>query len=151
MADYARRGDSARTQSSHGRQLRRLRTKRPLAGHVPSPTWVMEGAIDGDRVFPPAPVLIDPGGDGVYPEFKQIIAFDGWLSTGEVGIDWFDNATQIGSTHTITAGGVDNRLVLADPWIVDGVVNSWIRPVIAAVTGSPLHLSCVYIIETVPT
>jgi hypothetical protein len=150
MADYARRGDSARTQSSHGRQLRRLRTKRPLAGHVPSPTWVMEGAIDGDRVFPPAPVLIDPGGAGVYPEYKQIIAFDGWLSTGEVGIDWRDNSSIINTvTHTITAGA-DNRLVLTDPWIIDGVVNSWIQPVIVAVTGSPMHLSCVYIIETVP-
>lgn len=150
MADYAQRGDSARTQANHGRQLRRLRTRRPLAGHVPSPTFIMEGLVTGDRVFPPAPVLIDPGGDGVYPEFKQIIAFDGFLSDGSVDIDWFDNATQIGTTQTITAGA-DNRLTLDDPWIVDGVVQSWIRPTIVGAAGGAQHLSCVYIIETVPT
>ena len=150
MADYARQGDAARTLASHARQIRQLRV-RHLTGHVPSPAFIMEGPITVGRVFPRAPVIIDPLGTGAFAEFKQIVAVDGDLiSGGSVTIEWWDTGVEIATAATTITAGTDNRLTLAEPWVIDPAATAWVQPVIVDVSGSPLHLSCVFVVETVP-
>lgn len=148
MADYARRGDSARDQRNMSEQIRRLRTRRPLRGAVLTETWMMEGDITTDRYFTPRLITI---GQGDYPEFKQIIAFDGWLNTGgPVTVSWGSNTTTIASGHAISGG--TNRLVLPTPFVIENGIyeGEFIQPSIDIAPASCRNLGLMAIIETVP-
>lgn len=144
MADYARPGDQARWARSTAEQVRRLRTRRPLRGTVPAPTFIIEGEITTDIVLPPK-LIVSEGGP--YPEFKQIIGFDGWLGTGgPVTISWHSNAGAIYTGHEINGGS--NPIVLDEPFIVEG--REWIQIQITAAAPGSYTLSCASIAEMVP-
>lgn len=150
MADYARRGDQSRDSRRNAESVRRLRTRRPLRGHVPSPTWVVSGTITTDIYLPPALVAIDPHSGGDYPEHKQIIAFDAFLQSGLVTLNWKSNDGYIYTGHNVESG--TNRLVLDEPFLIENGAfgGEWIQPEIDDATGAA-NLSCVFIVETVPT
>lgn len=155
MTLYARDDDGARNQWRLQRNLNRQRTRRPLRGHVPSPTWVIEGAITLSRFIPPAHITIDPVSHGDLPEHKQIVAVDGWShSGGDVLISWQHNTGYFLENHLIVGGEGSNRVVLPDPYIIEyegGFGGEWIRPEIQEEPEVPsLHLSLVVIVEAVP-
>lgn len=158
MADYARRPNAAHDTRTLSESNRRLRTRRPRAGHAPSPAWVMEGEINSDRFFPRAPVRINPSGNEDYPEFKAIVGFEGFLESGSVVIDWWANyaATYeaIYEGHTIDASNAVNRVLLDVSYIVDGAMSGrgvWIQPRLSSIDTGSMHLSCVYLVEIDPT
>lgn len=153
MADYARKGDQARWMSSQSRQTRRLRTARPRRGHVAGPTFIAQGQITMDTFFPPKLVTIDPVSEGDYPEHKQIVAVDGWLSVGgPVMVSWSYNEGYFYEEHEISGGS--NRIVLPEPFLIengDTFGGEWIRPVIAEEPAFDcFHIALTPIIETVP-
>lgn len=157
MADYARPGDHARNARSMAEQMRRQRTGRPRRGHVPSPTWVMEGQITMDRFFPPALITLDPVSEGDYPEYKRIVAVDGWLSIGSCTINWRANDNYFYEGHAIEGG--TKRVVLdgqggrPEPYIIENgdFGGEFIAPEIAEEPPfDAFHLSCIIIVEVVP-
>lgn len=136
-------------------RVQRLETRRPLRGHVPGIAWGMAGPLDVDVKFPWLWVSIDPGGDGRYPEHKQILGFEGRIDSGEVGIYWtVDDDLIDDSFQTISSSLSSNRLDLPIPYVFansdDG--GAWLRPVFDYVspTDDDVMLSCVPIFETVP-
>jgi hypothetical protein len=160
MADHYRPGNSARSQRALAESNRRLRTRRPLNHHAPNLAFAMIAPFLVDaafREFPWLPVLLDPGDEGDFPEFKQIIGFQGKIGSGSVAVTWeVDDLTIVGAEeHIISAGSSPNRLDLAQPYLFannDDGQAEWLRPVFTAVedvtAGSPL--SCTPIFETVP-
>lgn len=148
MADYARPGGQARWMRSQGEQIRRLRTRRPLRGHVPAPTWALLGEIP-EATMPPLFIPVDPFSEGDYPEYKRIVAVDGRLESGSVTINWFWDGDWFYEGHVITPGG-DNRIELPTPYIIDGTDGGeWIGPDVVDST-SGVTLSATIIVETVP-
>jgi hypothetical protein len=160
MAGSPQRGDSARLARSFSEQLRHLRTARPKRAHVKTLSFIMEGGITLDRVFPPALVTIDPASSD-YPEYKRIVAIDGWLSTGgPVIIDWFSNDGTFYSGHEITTTPGTNRVLFdglsgrPEPVLIengDTLGGEFLQPIISdEPVDTAIHLSCMVIIETVP-
>ncbi len=163
MADYARRGDQAQWMANQARQTARMRTARPRRGAMPALSWAMEGPITLDRFFLPTMNTIDPLGDGVYPEHKQIVAVDGWLhSGGNVLISWQANDSYFYEEHLIVVGesGQGNRIWFdgqdgrPTPFIIengDVFSGEFPRPEIQEEPAFPaLHLACFALYETVP-
>lgn len=160
MADYARPGNSARAARTQAESIRRLRTRRPLNGHVPAPTFGMEGPVSSARKFARSFVTLDPGGDGDYPEHKQIIAFHGYLDGDSAGdatatIQWTGNDEIIaGAESHIILSQTVNWLYLDEPYIIntDTYGGVWIRPEILSTLSvdADATLSCAFVIETVP-
>ncbi len=155
MSDYSRRGDQAQWMRSISEQVRRSRTARPRRGGVPAPGWAWHGAVTLDTFFPPQLLTIDPVDEGEYPEYKRIVGFDGWLLGGSVTVTWYSEelGTPIYVGHTIVgAGGIANRVMLEVPYIIENGSRGgeMIQPLVTAVSGSPEHLTCSFIVETVP-
>lgn len=150
---YFARNDAIRAERARREVMRRLTTNRPRRAHVPSPTWTMEGQITMERYFPPALVTIDPVSDDAYPEHKQVVAVDGWLSVaGPVTISWRHNTGYFYENHEIEGGS--NRVVLPEPFLIENgelYGGEFLQPEIIAVPAfACFHLSCIAIIETVP-
>ncbi len=155
MADYARRGDQAQWMRNISEQARRLKTARPRRGGAPAPGWAWYGDVTLDTFFPPQLLTIDPVDEGEYPEYKRIVGFDGWLLTGSVEVAWYSEelGTPILSSHDIVAGGgIGNRVMLDEPYIIENGVRGgeMIQPYVLGITGTPRHLTCTFIVETVP-
>lgn len=159
MADYARPGDVARGHRSLQEQMRRIKTRRPLRGHVPSPTWQMYGGVTLGTVFLPALITIDPVSEGDYPEHKQIVAVDGYSTGGgDVEISWQDNTGYFYEGHIILGGSGSNRVVLPEPYIIENWPGTgfdyggqWIRPSVQAEPAFPVsEIALVAIVEVVP-
>lgn len=155
MADYARRGDQAQWMRNQAEQTRRMRTARPRRGGIPAPAFTKEGIITVDRVFAPCLFTVEPDFGSDLPEHKQIVGFDGWLGNGaSVTITWASNEGFIHEGHVISgsSGAGGNRVVLDEPFIIENGIygGEFIQPQITAVEFSPIDLSCIVIIETVP-
>ncbi len=145
MAYYARSGDSVRTGRSQAHQMRRQRTLRPRRGGIPAPTFIIAGEVTTDILMPPK-LIVSEGGD--YPEFKQIVGFDGWLSIGgPVTVNWYSNSSALLLGHEIIGGS--NPVTLAEPFIIED--REWIKMEIADTTAFPCFtLAAAIILEVVP-
>ncbi len=157
MADYARR-DALRDQRRRAESNRRLRTRRPVRGHVPSPTWAMEGQVTYERFFLPILVTLDPREEGDYPEYKRIVGVDGWVSNSAVAVSWAHNDGYLYENHAISVVG-PNRVMFdglsgrPEPFVIayGEIGGEFIRPEILEEPAEPtFHLSCIAILETVP-
>lgn len=118
-----KRGDIARLARSHAEQLRHLRVQRPKRNHIKTLSFEMEGQITLARFRGPALVTQDPFDVGEAPEFKQIIAVDGFLETGEILISWQHNGGYFCENHAVS--GPRNRVLFdglsgrPEPFIIE--------------------------------
>jgi hypothetical protein len=145
MSDHARR-DPLRDQRRKAEGNRRLRTRRPIRGHVPSPAFVFEGEATVGRIAY-APVVIDPSGDGDYPEAKRIVGLLAKVQAGACTVQWSYNDAVFEASHLIN-DGESNTVMLAEPLVLEAV--GWIEALILTVSGAPNTLACAYMTETVP-
>lgn len=154
--DYPRR-DAVRAQRARYEAQRRIRTSRPRRGGLPFITWAMEGLITLDRFFLPHPATIDPLQEGYLPEYKQILAIDGWLHAGgDVTISWQGNDDYFYLNHLIVAGGFGNanRIWLDEPFIIENGETfgaESVRPEIQLEPEYPAaNLACYALYEVIP-
>lgn len=154
MSDYPRR-DALKEQRRRAVNIWRAKTTRKLRGGVPAPGWSWFGPVTLDTYFSPQLVTLDPREVGDYPEYKRIVGFDGWLLSGSVEVSWasYELGTYIKTGHDIVGGaGITNRVMLDEPYVITYGVRGGelIQPLITDVEGDAQHLSCIFLVETVP-
>lgn len=113
MAYIAQR-DPVRAERARREAMRRIQSRRPLNAHVKTLSFVRGGQITLATFFVPAKVTMDPGGHNL-PEWKAIVAVDGWLSIGEVTVSWQHNTGYFYEDHVISGG--------SNPVVFDGVAG----------------------------
>ena len=149
---YPLKGDAARLIHNHAVQLNSLRVQRPRNSHVMTLNWEKEGDITLDRVFGPAKVSIDPRVTGKVPEYKEVVAQDGWVQGGgPVIISFKSNDGYFFEDFSIE--GSSNYLELDPPFVVQNGIfkGEFIQPELQAEPEFPAFTLVVMVtIETSP-
>lgn len=153
MSDYARRGDQAQWMANQSRQMRRVRTARPLRGGAPSLSWHITGGVTGGMAIGKHPVSLDPTEEGEVPEYKTIVGFDGYVvDGGDVTIAWESLDSGIFSPD-IELTVNPNRVLLAEPYIIENEPDQaeWIGPTIIADPIQPTdYIVCALVFNRTP-
>lgn len=137
--------------------MRRVTTTRPKRAHVKTLSFVKGGQITLATFFVPAKVTIDPV-EHDHPEHKQVVAIDGWLSSGEVTISWQHNTGYFYEDHVIAGGtnlivfdGLGGR---PDPFLIESddiYHGEFLRPEVQEEPAlASFEIGLYVTIETVP-